>query len=268
MAQPASDRAGSGDASADVAVRYAYALVPFGVGVWLAHYGFHFLTGGLDDRAGDAERGDRRGGPRRCSASRTGDGWACVPGRRLSAAARRGAARGRSVRSSLVHRVVSERDHPEPLGQRVGAVGRLVIVVLALLALWILSQPMEMRGDGARRMIRPATRGDRLRRWSLLLALEPVRRRAQRSAVPDRLEPRRSAPTAISIWTDPDTTDDGRPAGQFWIVLEPADGRTAIPAGTQRDRRDPAARSRRDRRARGAADAGERARRRGSSSRC
>ena len=37
----------------------------------------------------------------------------------------------------------------------------------------------------------------------------------------------------VSIWTDPDTTDNGTPAGQFWIELEPADGRTAIPAGTQ-----------------------------------
>jgi hypothetical protein len=26
-------------------VRYSYALVPMGFGVWLAHYGFHFLTG-------------------------------------------------------------------------------------------------------------------------------------------------------------------------------------------------------------------------------
>jgi len=38
---------------------------------------------------------------------------------------------------------------------------------------------------------------------------------------------------SVSIWTDPDTTDNGKPAGQFWIELEPADGRTAIPAGTQ-----------------------------------
>jgi hypothetical protein len=36
----------------------------------------------------------------------------------------------------------------------------------------------------------------------------------------------------ISIWTDPDTTDDGKAAGQFWVVIDPADGRT-IPAGTQ-----------------------------------
>jgi hypothetical protein len=38
---------------------------------------------------------------------------------------------------------------------------------------------------------------------------------------------------AISIWTDPDTTDDGRPAGQFWVVLEPAQRGESIPAGTR-----------------------------------
>ena len=30
-----------------VAMRYAYGLVPFGFGMWLAHYGFHLLTGAL-----------------------------------------------------------------------------------------------------------------------------------------------------------------------------------------------------------------------------
>lgn len=38
---------------------------------------------------------------------------------------------------------------------------------------------------------------------------------------------------SISIWTDPDTTDDGRPAGQFWVVVEAADGKRQIPAGTR-----------------------------------
>jgi hypothetical protein len=28
-----------------LAVRYSYALVPLGFGMWLAHYGFHFFTG-------------------------------------------------------------------------------------------------------------------------------------------------------------------------------------------------------------------------------
>ena len=30
-----------------LAVRYSYSLVPLGFGMWLAHYGFHFLTGAL-----------------------------------------------------------------------------------------------------------------------------------------------------------------------------------------------------------------------------
>ena len=36
----------------------------------------------------------------------------------------------------------------------------------------------------------------------------------------------------VSIWTDPDTTDDGKAAGQFWVVLEAADGTRTIPAAT------------------------------------
>ncbi len=30
----------------------------------------------------------------------------------------------------------------------------------------------------------------------------------------------KAGPYTISIWTDPDATDDGTPAGQFWVVLE------------------------------------------------
>ena len=37
---------------------------------------------------------------------------------------------------------------------------------------------------------------------------------------------------SISIWTDPDTTDDGRAAGQFWVVMDPADASNQIPAET------------------------------------
>ena len=32
---------------ANNAMRYVYALVPLGFGMWLAHYSFHFLTGGM-----------------------------------------------------------------------------------------------------------------------------------------------------------------------------------------------------------------------------
>jgi cytochrome c oxidase assembly factor CtaG len=34
-----------GGSTLEVATRYAYALVPLGFGMWLAHYSFHFLTG-------------------------------------------------------------------------------------------------------------------------------------------------------------------------------------------------------------------------------
>lgn len=37
----------------------------------------------------------------------------------------------------------------------------------------------------------------------------------------------------ISIWSDPDSTDDGTPGGRFWLVLEGANRGTAIPAGTR-----------------------------------
>jgi ferredoxin len=38
---------GSKRALLPLAVRYSYALVPLGFGMWLAHYGFHFFTGVL-----------------------------------------------------------------------------------------------------------------------------------------------------------------------------------------------------------------------------
>ena len=36
----------------------------------------------------------------------------------------------------------------------------------------------------------------------------------------------------ISVWTDPDTTDDGSPGGQFWIRIHLADG-GEVPPKTQ-----------------------------------
>ena len=37
----------------------------------------------------------------------------------------------------------------------------------------------------------------------------------------------------ITIWTDPDATDDATPGGQFWVVLKARDAAAAIPAGTR-----------------------------------
>jgi hypothetical protein len=43
---------------------------------------------------------------------------------------------------------------------------------------------------------------------------------------------RKAGAYEISIWTDPDATDDGTRGGQFWIVLRAAGG-VAVPAGTK-----------------------------------
>jgi hypothetical protein len=40
-------------------------------------------------------------------------------------------------------------------------------------------------------------------------------------------------PYVISVWTDPDATDDGVAAGQFWVIIEPAMSGHTIPSGTQ-----------------------------------
>ncbi|MEO7272277.1 MAG: FesM [Vicinamibacterales bacterium] len=128
----------------EIAVRYAYAFVPFGVGVWLAHYGFHFLTGvgtvvpvtqsAVIDATGTALLGHPDW---RWLGMRPGAVFPLQLGVVLLGAM------GSLV---LAHRV-SERDHPGgPM--RASAPWMLAIIAVALLALWILAQPMEMRGTG------------------------------------------------------------------------------------------------------------------------
>ena len=126
---------------------YAYGLVPFGFGMWLAHYGFHLLTGALTvvpvtqsaaiDLMGWAALGEPLW---RWTGMRPGavfpmqlgmhparhDGIARRAERNLCAATtrRRRLARPRRGRSSCV-------------------------LSLAVAAIWILFQPMEMRGIGS-----------------------------------------------------------------------------------------------------------------------
>jgi hypothetical protein len=39
----------------------------------------------------------------------------------------------------------------------------------------------------------------------------------------------------VSLWTDPDATDDQSAAGKFWVTLRPAKGGQSIPADTRVD---------------------------------
>lgn len=41
-----------------------------------------------------------------------------------------------------------------------------------------------------------------------------------------------AGPYSISVWTDPDSTDDGKAAGRFWVTLHPVDGKASLPAAT------------------------------------
>lgn len=42
-----------------------------------------------------------------------------------------------------------------------------------------------------------------------------------------------SGPYLVSLWTDPDTTDDGTPGGQFWVVIHGAADGEAVPVSTR-----------------------------------
>ena len=37
----------------------------------------------------------------------------------------------------------------------------------------------------------------------------------------------------VSVWTDPDTTDDGSPGGQFWVMATVRGSSAPVPAGTR-----------------------------------
>jgi polyferredoxin len=124
----------------EIATSYVYALVPLGLGLWLAHYGFHLLTGAFTIV------------PVTQRAAIDLLGWAALgqPLLRLT-----------GMRPGLVYPIeiglillgalgslasafqISDRDYP---GRAAIAVipWALLVAVLTGAALWIMSQPMEM----------------------------------------------------------------------------------------------------------------------------
>ncbi len=44
---------------------------------------------------------------------------------------------------------------------------------------------------------------------------------------------RATVPYTISVWTDPDSTDDGTAAGRFWVTVRPAGGTSPLPRATR-----------------------------------
>jgi polyferredoxin len=127
-----------------VGVNYAYALAPFGFGMWLAHYGFHLLTGALTivpvtQRAAlDLLSWPALGQPLwNLTGMRPGSVFPIQAGLVLLG----------TMGSLATAYQISERDYP---GRAAAALAPwlAVIVSLAAVAVWILLQPMEMRGTG------------------------------------------------------------------------------------------------------------------------
>lgn len=126
----------------DIAVRYAYALVPLGFGVWLAHYGFHFLTGALTIvPVAQSAVADLAGWPALGEPL-----WRWVgmqPGAVFPIQA--GVVLLGAVGSLALAAGISERDY----ANRATAAAlpwAAVTLLLAAATLWTLAQPMDMRG--------------------------------------------------------------------------------------------------------------------------
>ncbi|MGD8399069.1 MAG: FesM [Anaerolineae bacterium] len=125
------------------ATRFAYALIPLGFGVWLAHYTFHFLTGFLtviplfQSFVGDLAGMPLLGAPRWDLAAVVPDAWLYPLELGFLGLGWFG--------SLLVAAEIAAREAP---GRRwrVAAPWLLLLSLLLLFAVWLMGQPMEMRG--------------------------------------------------------------------------------------------------------------------------
>jgi ferredoxin len=125
-------------------MRYVYALVPFGFGVWLAHYGFHLLTGALvvvpivQSAAIDLFGRAFFGAPLwRWAGMRPGAVFPIQVGLLVLG----------TIGSIGVLSVMTADDYPGREARAMAPWAALVFVLCAA-ALWVMYQPMEMRGLG------------------------------------------------------------------------------------------------------------------------
>jgi len=127
-----------------IAASYAYALVPLGCGIWLAHYAFHFLTGfGTIVPVTQSAALDTFGWP---ILGEPFWGWLGMrPG--LVLPLQVGAVLLGGIGSTSLIQRISERDYRGHAAEA-GAPWVVIAVALTAAALWILMQPMDMRGTG------------------------------------------------------------------------------------------------------------------------
>jgi ferredoxin len=123
-----------------IAVRYSYALVPLGFGMWLAHYGFHFFTGLLTfipvTQSAIASLGASfLGAPR----------WTLtgIPMRFVQPIELGFIGLGFAGSLLVTHRLAEDDCAEHPM--RAFIPWATVCVLIGLAAVWLLFQPMEMR---------------------------------------------------------------------------------------------------------------------------
>jgi ferredoxin len=133
---------------AHVIARYTFALVPMGFGMWLAHYSFHFLTGGLTllplAQSFLADVGLYGGQVNWQVGTVVPPSW-LFP---IEAVMLYASAFGSIIVAFQMARHQVGEDLPGARGRILGAALPWMLLTLLLLAfgLWILIQPMEMRG--------------------------------------------------------------------------------------------------------------------------
>ncbi len=132
---------GGGEPLLLVVTRFSYALVPLGFGVWLAHYGFHLLTG-LWTFVPVAQS----------ALADAGLPWLGTPAwglaglpEELARPLELGFLGLGLLGSLLVAWRIAEREHPART-RRAFAPWAGLSLLLWISALWLLAQPMEMRG--------------------------------------------------------------------------------------------------------------------------
>ncbi len=129
--------------------RFIYALVPLGFGMWLAHYSFHFLTGGLTlvpvVQSFAADVGLYQGAVEWGLGPLTPGEW-LFPIEALCLYA--GAFGSLVAAMQIAHRRLAGETTPDLAWRTVRVAAPWLILILALLivGLAILVQPMEMRG--------------------------------------------------------------------------------------------------------------------------
>jgi hypothetical protein len=135
----------TGESLTAVAAKFAYALVPMGFGMWLAHYSFHFFT----SYQGVVPTMQRFLADRGWGVFGSPD-WtcaACVPAAswllRLEIVF---LDLGLLLSLYTAYRISRLQGHRSPRPVRAFAPWAILIAILFTLGIWIVFQPMEMRG--------------------------------------------------------------------------------------------------------------------------